>query len=75
MYKILRAHIYLSIEYILRNEIAGLYSNSMFNILREGWTFPWVISVPIVFSLHILRNTDLGNDLERMQEEEIFIGF
>ena len=73
MYKILCVHIFLSFEYMLRNEIAGLYSNSMFNILRDGWTFPWVISVPIVFSLHTLRNTDLGNDLGRMEEEKRYL--
>ena len=66
----MHALIFLSFECMLRNEIAELYSSSMFNILRDGWTFSWVISVPVVFSLHTLRNTDLGNDLGSMQEEK-----
>ena len=45
----------------------------MFNILRDSWTFSWVISVPVVFSLHTLRNTDLGNDLGRMREEKRYL--
>ena len=73
MYKILHALIFLSFEYMLRNEISELYSNSMFNILRDSWTFSWVISVPVVFSLHTLRNTDLGNDLGRMREEKRYL--